>query len=636
MINRTIRLCLSHIILITATFLSCGHAYAQTSGRQIYVDAENGKDSYDGLSPQFPFKSIKAAANNVLPGDTVNIQPGVYQGRIRVKRSDTSSSPITFQANSIAENSVIVTNAYAPVRDKEVTWEEDNEVPGLYFIPYTGEKPSRVLYNEADLYPYASLSNLEQFMTDFAGGSPGPRHGWCMEGGKLYVRLHPDRLYGFTDPNRNTMAISPTQGFGFSISNDVGQHAYVTIKGITFETPGVYGVYTTASSVTVQDCWFFGCPYGVGGNNSKEAQLVDADPYVTASDVIIERCEFTEKSTYNDAMELLKLRQGTDDPVVWQDIWHRKATGERGMPEDVIGYETGIAHKIGRNWVIRHNYIHDIFEGLANDSMSYSVRAKICRNVFARICDNGVETENHARAAFIYQNVFLDVFEPFSCQPIDGYKTLENINWPGPVDFYENVIANTPGEKTDTWANSPSDARSAFKIGMHEINWQRPHMIDEPTAPLAFSGNGLSIYNNTVYFPKGRLINAQGDPDVPVGGVTFSNNIFYTGFLFRMDFSNDLQPGHFAFYNNLTFLENPASSNATSIAAGNGSLAVFLLSALGWMDPLNGNFELIPNSLGWNYDFGGTYENLGAIQPGSSWFPPKVGPGRLLGDFSQY
>ena len=606
--------------------------FVASTGGQWHVDAETGSDQNSGFSAEHAFKTIQAAADRVQAGDEVIIHQGVYNEQVVLSTFGTSEEPIVFRADDIVKSRVILTSA-DPVIRGGATWQSDPAGTNLYYISYSGENPARVLYDNVDLYVYGSLSNLNSFTTsdtpDGEGGIDGPRHGWYYDEAvhRLYVRLHTNTtLYGSSvNPNDLVMAVGPafTNGSGFAITGT--GPAYVQLNGITFETPGRSAIYTTASAITVQNCWFFGCPYGVQGNNTNQAATAHpSEPYYTASDIVIKRCEFTEGSTYHDAVELLKLRQATGEKAVWGDIWHRKKEGLRGLPSNAKGYECGIALSVGRDWVIRDNYIHDIFEGLANDSMSSSVGATIVGNVFARICDNGIETENHATNVWITQNVFLDNFEPFSCQPLGGTP------WPGEIRFFQNVIFNTPGDDADLWTNGPSraGARAVFKIGIKTNN------VGYATNNLALP-NGADFFNNSIYFPGGRLVNLQGDPNVPLAGVTFDNNLFSAEFLCFTTESKDLKDGIFVFTNNLVVLPD-ACSGAPEIAAGSGGVVYTNIADLGWVDPENGDFSLMVGCLARTNGTSPGFASIGAIQTNNTWFPPAVGPCSAVTGFADY
>ncbi len=68
-----------------------------TQGNVYYVDPV-GSDSNPGTR-QAPWRTIQHAAGRVRAGDTVLINPGVYNGGIRLSTSGMETSPITFRAN---------------------------------------------------------------------------------------------------------------------------------------------------------------------------------------------------------------------------------------------------------------------------------------------------------------------------------------------------------------------------------------------------------------------------------------------------------------------------------------------------------------------------------------------------------
>jgi parallel beta helix pectate lyase-like protein len=69
-----------------------------TAGKHEYiVDGTVGNDANDG-SAAHPFKTVQKAAAIAQAGDVVTIRPGTYSGRILVRNSGATGSPILFQA----------------------------------------------------------------------------------------------------------------------------------------------------------------------------------------------------------------------------------------------------------------------------------------------------------------------------------------------------------------------------------------------------------------------------------------------------------------------------------------------------------------------------------------------------------
>ncbi|MES2507834.1 MAG: hypothetical protein V4599_14100 [Verrucomicrobiota bacterium] len=588
------------------------------AGRLWHVDSGGGDDSRDGLSLATAFSSLQHAAARIEPGDEVILHPGVYFGPVTIRRHGKKEAPVIFRADKIAKNRVVLTGADPAVLRQQGVWKLEDERLHLYSTNDAGEECGRVLYSGTDLYPYSTLEGLKSFVTE---AGPGPLHGHFHDeaAGKLYVRLHASGRYGSTDPAAHRMAVGRRDGFGITLLGKGPGH--IVIEGITFETPGDSAVYTETSCVTVRDCWFFGSPYGVRGTNKGRAQDTSAGPYDTASEVVIEHCEYTEVSSFEDVNDLLRAHQAgkAGQKAEWSDIWHRKTTGKYGLPANKKNYENGIAVRVGRGWRISHNHIHDCFEGLANDGLDLSVDTWIHDNVFARICDNAIETENHARDVRIFRNVFQDVLEPVSWQPLGGPP------WPGPVWFYQNVVVNTP-EMAVLWGNPPHETRGVFKMGISLKNWHDGKSAGVSKSDLAAPEPGLLFFNNTVFFPGGRLFSLLGSREVPVANVLFANNRIATDFVASRSPESDLKPGHFEFSNNTV-----VNCRGAEEVAGKGGAVVADMDAMGWINPTGQDFRRKPGAVLANQGpqipgQDAALPDSGALMPGDTWYPPHVGP----------
>lgn len=605
-------------------FLALALLPAFASARTLHVNAASGDDARDGTSPASAVRTLQRAAGLARAGDEVVVGPGVYFEQVTLPSTARGEPgrPVIFRADRIQRDRVVLTGAARAIRENRTPWALVDDKLGLYAVAFSGSTPARVTYDHVDLFPYGSLEELKTFTTAWDGGSPGPRHGFYHDTStdRLYVRLHASGRYGAPDPNLHVMAVSPRRSSGRAFSIPGKGPAHVVIEGITFETPGDSAIYTEADAVTVRDCWFFGAPYAVRGTHT--GQTTGAG----ASDIVIEHCEVAEFSTYDDATELLRaagIKPGERAP--WSAIWHRKTTGRYGLPSGTKNYENGIAVRMGSGWIIRHNYIHDIFEGLANDGMSNATDVRIHDNIFARICDNAIETENHARDVHIYRNLFLDVFEPFSYQPHDGPP------WPGPIYFYQNVVANTP-ELAEVWRPAPHSRRGLFKLGISLKNWSDGRNAGVPRSSLAAPAPGLLFFNNSLYFPGGRFLTLMGSRDVPIANVQFAHNLIATDHVLSLQPGYDLPSGFFSFRNNLTASATPGEPGPGELLAGEDGRAYPSVDALGWTDPSAHDFHLRADSPA--LDRGGAvtgspvpvFKDIGAIQATDTWFPPRVGP----------
>jgi hypothetical protein len=588
-----------------------------------------GNDENSGLEAALPLKSIDKALDQVLPGDTVVLHPGVYYGPVIVNSKGLEDHPITIKADKPKKGRVIITCADPDIRQGKVRWTLEDPDLKLYSIPFK-YNPARVLYSGVDLLPFPNLEGLKTFK--LKDGYPGTFHGFffAKPENKLYVRLHPKEKYGSTDPNKHLMCVSPRNAGGFNGTHiwqaDYGNifissrgKTYINIEGLTLETPGAAGIIDYGDNVVVGNCWFVGCRFGVWGVRYTESK---------PESVIVENCDFHHYPAFDDMEEVIECAGDSEAlsekfSIYW---WQRKGKfNDSGVMKN---YETGIAGGVGRDWHIRSNYIHDAFEGLSCWGNSFSENLQVYGNKFIRIVDNALESENHARNMMIYNNVFGDVFEPISWQPICGRP------WPGPVFVCNNVFYTT--EKAQKlWPWTPG----CFKIGAFGGAWLREHMGGIPMTQLKSKISkrfvfvpypGFLVFNNTIYFPHGNLLTTPQ----PTSGVSirdlvnfrFFNNIIVTGKLHKYDtFKGSL----IEFYNNLA-MTTSGKGPQTEIMAGLDGLAFSKLSEFKMKDPQNFDFQLLKDSpaIGrgtLDLDQVPASTDIGAIPFNSKWQMPGTG-----------
>lgn len=502
---------------------------ASAAPRTLLVDA-NAKvapATADGLTPATAFPTLQQAADQVRPGDTVVVSPGIYFESVQLRAAGTETAPITFKADKIARGRVIITGANAAIRNKQASWQRIDDALLLYSIstPTLTQPPSRVLYDGTDLFPYPSLDALKKFQLGTTSYYPGPAHGfaWDPDTKTLFVRLRADGKYGSSDPGEHLMAVAPINGVGGGPGLGINRPAHynfgllaegaahVVLDGFTFETPGVAGVYIAGPGhVTVRNSWFTGCRTGVAG---RKFYYRDQDYAQMTNDVVVENCDYHNFPAFEDMRDVILAAQPPPDPagpsmdqyIFW---WHRK---------EALGYErtyeSGIANSIGRDWTIRHNHIYETIDGLSCWATNCSDNLQVYGNRFERLIDNAVESENHATHLHIRGNVIVDVFEPFSWQP------LNSTPWPGPVYVYDNVIFTTPAIR-GLWKNAGRASGRAgytpgvFKFGAKESNnWNLkrfPHMANVPKDIIKLEAPGILVWNNTIYSPGSNFLTRIG------------------------------------------------------------------------------------------------------------------------------
>lgn len=544
-----------------------------------YVNAATGDDANDGRSADKAFRSIQHAADLAAAGDTVRVGPGVYFEHVMMKRFGTAAQPVTFRSEQ-GPSKTIISGADPAIREKKVAWKIEDEALSLYSIPYSWDldyPPTRVLYDGIDLFPYETVDCLRNFTlhaTNDYQSDPGPRHGfsWDAKAKRVYVRLHPSGKYGSLDPNQHTMCVGTRTPALFDIQSpdeEVAVPAHIVIDGFQFETPFRSGVQTTASDVTVRNCRFIGCRGGVAGRYGGNVP-----------NVAIHHCEYSQDAVYDDGLETLKVNGS---------FWCRKGKI----------YETGIALDIGADWDIHHNYIHDSFEGLSAAGTRISRNLKVHENVFERLLDNAIETEDHSVNMAIYRNVIRDAFVPISWQPLKGKP------WPGPVYCYQNVIYASEAHASLFAFRSPY----VFKIGAVKAKEDYgQEYVPEVADP------GLLFFNNTIFWERGCLFWDAvwgSNPDK----VKLVNNILVTELNFPPNFPKRWP--FLTFENNLCVLPTLPALAGQMVEGG---------QPLGLKDPAKREFEPVGGEriIGKGKAVPGTefrFRDIGAVQQGDTWYP---------------
>jgi len=76
----------------------------------LWVDAVNGHDNQDGLTPATALQTLQAAADRAVAATLVHIQPGIYRESVRPLQSGTAQAPIHYRAEQ-GLNSVFIRGA---------------------------------------------------------------------------------------------------------------------------------------------------------------------------------------------------------------------------------------------------------------------------------------------------------------------------------------------------------------------------------------------------------------------------------------------------------------------------------------------------------------------------------------------
>ncbi len=125
------------------------HAAPPANAVTWHVDPVNGDDTSVG-SALAPFRTLMRAAKAVNPGETVLAHPGVYFEHVKLERGGTAEAPVTFRSVEGAAQTII-TGAHRDLREKKLSWEAVEDLPGLYCVPFA-EESATLLCDELNLY----------------------------------------------------------------------------------------------------------------------------------------------------------------------------------------------------------------------------------------------------------------------------------------------------------------------------------------------------------------------------------------------------------------------------------------------------------------------------------------------------
>jgi parallel beta-helix repeat protein len=122
-----------------------------------YVDATNGSNTDDGLSPQTPWKTVsKVNSMSFNPGDSILFKRGdMWRETLQVPSSGVTGPPITFGAYGPGEKPIITANDIV----SNEGWSEVS--PNVYSKPYVGENINQLFENSIKLKRTASAAEVD-------------------------------------------------------------------------------------------------------------------------------------------------------------------------------------------------------------------------------------------------------------------------------------------------------------------------------------------------------------------------------------------------------------------------------------------------------------------------------------------
>lgn len=467
--------------------------------RRLFVSIL-GDDGNDGLSSGAAKRTIDAALDIAVAGDTITIQPGLYRERPSgANRAGTVTDPIWIVAERRGETRVAFyrEDAY----NGTASWTDEGD--GVWSIatdePYSGS------HNGDFMFRYDTEADLKAASIDVPSVLGGdntitkPAYGIAFEGGRTYIKLR-----GRVNPNGRQIKL--TNAFATNIFNfDNCDH--IIVDGLRVEASGSAAAIdfdTSSEAPTVRNC--------VSDHSRFLARV--------SSDFLVEWNEYTFTG-YAQWMRDLIVLDGLNDAGIF-DI-HKNYYSSAGDTFLEGGIIVGASSFDNTGGTVRHNYIHGVFEGMRAGEFD---DCDIHDNVIKDVGDNWVEFESF-RSSDKSENIR---FYHNLCQQSHdiGLSHQPGNDYLGPHYVYGNVFEND-----DPTLASPramiKTIDAATNANTAEINyWNNSFTairggtkLSSPNGQVSLWGQSFGsddaeritrVQNNVAIFPDGMDNTAQANP----------------------------------------------------------------------------------------------------------------------------
>ncbi len=206
------------------------------AGTDYYVDATNGNDLNDGLTPGSAWQTVsKVNGSSFSPGDNIYFNRGdTWREKLTVPSSGSYGSPITFTSYGSGNDPKLLRSVA-----KNSTGDWTNESGNLWYATSASEV-FNVIYDS---------ESSEAIMETAKGNLNTQGEAWWDSGNS--------RIYVYSTSNPATYY----NGVIECALNDVGIHlnqkSYITIDGLDIRYTGhdgIFGEISNLSNITIQNC----------------------------------------------------------------------------------------------------------------------------------------------------------------------------------------------------------------------------------------------------------------------------------------------------------------------------------------------------------------------------------------------
>lgn len=455
------------LFVILAVFVMSSASWAATH----YVDATNGNDNNDGLSPSTAWQRIaKVNSSSFQPGDQILFKRDeIWREQLTVPSSGEPGNPITFGAYGSGNRPII---------------------SGANLITGWTLDSGNVWQTTLTTQPYVLAINGTVGTQKSAKGNLDTDNEWFWESNVLYLHSSggdPDTEY--TDPgieagNRN-IGINIGQDYvivdGLTVAHANGEWSRniqvsgsnITVQNCTVKDGSHRGIFVAGSHNTIDNCTLYGNSAGTepAGWGIAQPQIV----FSSATDIIISNCE-----VYDGAEESHGIGGiGTDITITECDIHDNPKTA----PTPVSGFHNIYISYPSSNITIEKCKIYDSPDGsgIKFDASSGTVRYnKVYGNRHTGII---LESQADGGTVDIYGNIFCRNNRGILLNDFSFHANMI-------INIYNNVIA----ENDDARKTTPQQIE--IELDINELNIKNNIIYSSNTGSGYYLINSITTQSN--------------------------------------------------------------------------------------------------------------------------------------------
>lgn len=379
------------ILTVIAAGINLALPYILPGSGNIYVSTERGSDWNLGFDPKSPLKTIQTAVDRAKPGDTINIEKGVYRETVHLRRGGIPGKPVMLKA--IEPGTVTVSNMAPSGMLHNLDWKDEGD--GIF-----SAKPPWNIHSIRvdDMATYHSRwGGLPALKGLLAQAGKWPLSVQDNETDILYLYLPSGKSPEDFELSTHQKIPPPREWYNFKSANFWLEADHVVIEGLQFDFGVGAGIRLWNSNyVTIRDCAFQGAWAGVEGS-----------PHLHSTSGLV-----LESSVYDNYPQYHWRKAG----MTWADVYRHYSN-------------YSLISNAPSGAIIRSNIVAHYGDGVGVLSTGHDDDSPLLieGNLFFRGTDDAFEIEGEARNVWVEHNLVYDTHESLGLSPVTvGPVTIKN------------------------------------------------------------------------------------------------------------------------------------------------------------------------------------------------------------------